>query len=356
MKIIIGTGGSGGHIFPALRVASQLKREGHEIFFVGVFKTFREKIAAQGYAVNEISAIGLSKKTPIVLLKFCFYMFKGIIESFRILKEIKGDAVLGFGGYGSFPVLFAACCMRFPTMIHEQNVYPGRANRLLSRMVKRIAISFAGTKKYFPSDKTVLTGCPSCFDGKEYDRNEIFKGFGLNADKYTILVLGGSQGSHRINMEFSKSISILKEALDFQFIHISGQKDFDALQNAYSQITIPYYLCSFLEEIDKAYIISHLAVSRAGAVTVAELTSFGIPAVFVPYPHAGGHQKTNASVLMDKGFAAIIEEDVLTSDKLKDAVILLKDKKIKEARTLSSAEVNANVSEYLAKEIVELKK
>lgn len=356
MKIIIGTGGSGGHIFPALRVASQLKREGHEIFFVGVFKAFRKKIEAEGYVVSEVSVKGLSKKTPIVLLKFCFCMFKGIIESFRILKDIKGDAVLGFGGYGSFPVLFAACCMKYPTMIHEQNVYPGRANRLLSRIVNKVAISFAETKKYFPSNKTVLTGCPSCFNGENYDRNEILEGFGLNSDKYTILVFGGSQGSHRINMEFSKSITTLKESLDFQFIHISGQKDFDALQNVYSQITIPYHLCSFLDEIDKAYIIADLAISRAGAVTVAELTAFVIPTVFVPYPYAGGHQKINAAVLVDKGLATIIEEDVLTSDKLKDAIFLLKDKKVKEVQPLSSVAGNANAAEYLAREIVKAKK
>jgi UDP-N-acetylglucosamine--N-acetylmuramyl-(pentapeptide) pyrophosphoryl-undecaprenol N-acetylglucosamine transferase len=325
MKFVIATGGTGGHLFPALRVAAELKRAGNEILFLGSFCRGREQIEKSGFLFKEIGAKGfvsISFKGKIISV---IVMIRAMFRSFRSLRRFRPDAVLGFGGYGAFPVVLSACFLRYPTLIHEQNVVPGRANALLAKLVKRIAISFQKSSQYFDLKKTVLTGCPCYLPGNDAKKDVILNEFRLEEGKCTILVFGGSQGSRRINEAFIEAAGNLKEKLDFQVIHISGGQDYQKLQDRYNLLGIPFALFEFLDKMEEAYHISDLVISRAGAVTVSEIAGFQLPAIFIPYPYAHGHQKANASVLCDEGAAVLIEDKDLSASRLSETVLTILD-------------------------------
>jgi UDP-N-acetylglucosamine--N-acetylmuramyl-(pentapeptide) pyrophosphoryl-undecaprenol N-acetylglucosamine transferase len=214
-------------------------------------------------------------------------------------------------------ILFA-WFFRIKTLIHEQNVIPGKANRFLAKFCDKIAISFAETRKYLKGyeRKTVLTGNPMRRDLIRMDKAKALDFFGFKEDRLTLLVMGGSQASHRINTAFFKSLSELAADHKLQVIHLCGQKDFDSLDYGYKDLRINYRLTPFLKEMQYAYSASDLAVCRAGATTVSELIFFKLPAVIVPYPFANAHQMANALVLEEKGCALIVEEALLDSGRL----------------------------------------
>ena len=325
MKFVIATGGTGGHLFPALRVARELKRAGNDILFLGSFARGKEQIQKSGFIFEEIGAKGfvaVSFKGKIISV---IAMIKAMFKSIRSLKKFKPDVVLGFGGYGAFPVVLSAVFLRYPTLIHEQNAVPGRANAILAKFVRKIAISFQKSSRYFNPKKTVLTGCPCHLPRHDADRAEILNEFQLKEGKITILVFGGSQGSQRINEAFIETARILKEKLDFQVIHISGGQDYQKLQDQYNQLGIPFALFEFLDKMEDAYHISDLVVSRAGAVTVSEIAAFQLPAIFIPYPYAYGHQKENASVLCDGNSAQFIEDKDLSVLRLGETILTVLD-------------------------------
>lgn len=355
MKIVVATGGTGGHIFPALCVATELKSQGHEIMFVGVFGPSADRIRAQGFFLEELPARGLTAGSPVSVITTFILMAKSWVKSKNAMGRWKPDAVLGFGGYGAFPVVLAAVTSGIPAMIHEQNVVPGRANRILSRMVNRIAVSFDQSRKYFPFKKTVLTGCPCRYQGKRHDRGEIFREFGLEQGRLTMVVIGGSQGSRAVNQAFVQMIPALMSDMDFQVIHISGAKNFDELAFQYGKTGIKSYLTPFLEDMDKAYTVADVVVSRAGALTITELALFGIPAVLIPYPFAGGHQKANAQVLVEAGTAEIMEEHHLTPEALKAAICRMAGQGSEEFRTRSLKIFQPHAAELLAREVNGLK-
>jgi UDP-N-acetylglucosamine--N-acetylmuramyl-(pentapeptide) pyrophosphoryl-undecaprenol N-acetylglucosamine transferase len=333
MKILIATGGTGGHIIPALVTARELKRRGHDIVFAGVFRHAGSKLKDEGFDYHEISAKGFSTRSFSALAAFFVASVKSFFESVKILKQVKPDAVAGFGGYGSFWVVFAAVGQGFPTMIQEQNVKPGKANKLLSFFVKRIAVGFADAEKSLPAKKTVVTGCPLRPIKTQFDRRAILAQFGL-ADAEgvpVILALGGSQGSLKINDEMIRAAVALKDKVAFSMIHICGEKDVEKCKAAYQSAGIRHCVLGFTDEIDKAYAIADLAVSRSGAMTVTELAAFGLPVIFIPYPYAGGHQRENAMVLAKTGLSVILDEKDLTADSLLVAILdLLKQKKTKD--------------------------
>jgi len=317
MKFVIASGGTGGHIIPALRVGLELKKDGHQVEFAGVFKSFHDKIAESGFSVKELPSVGFSIKN---LFGFLLCMNKALKESRIYLEEFCPDVVLGFGGYGAFPVVMEACLLKYPTLMHEQNVIPGKANRILSRFVKKIAISFPQSRKFFGLTPAVLTGCPCNFPtGKS--KRDIIEGLGLKEDRITILVSGGSQGSQKINKEFSQVVDLIKPKVNLQIIHLSGKTDCDWLKQEYTKQGIPFCVFDFYDNISELYEVSDLVVARAGAVTVSEIALFALPAIFIPYPYAQKHQKENASVLERIGMAIIIEESVLSTPKLCSTVL-----------------------------------
>ncbi|MDP8212674.1 MAG: UDP-N-acetylglucosamine--N-acetylmuramyl-(pentapeptide) pyrophosphoryl-undecaprenol N-acetylglucosamine transferase [Candidatus Zapsychrus exili] len=259
--------------------------------------------------------VGHSVKKGTKFLFFKRYI-EPIFSSFKTLIEYRPDAVLGFGGYASFYPVFLASLLGIPTMIHEQNVLSGRANKVLSKIVKRIAVTFKDSFKYFNEKKTVLTGCPANIKNT-IDRQKALEYFGLDNNKYTILVVGGSQGSKRINLEFIESVNEIRSKFDIQVIHLSGKEDFDALKEKYATLGVKFFIAKFLYEMEYAYSAADLVVSRAGAATISEVLLFKLPSVLIPYPHAiKNHQKANADILVSRNLAKLIDEKNLRSQVL----------------------------------------
>ena len=323
-KIVIATGGSGGHLFPALKVAQELRKGQHDIQLIGSFGLGIEKIKKAGFSFVNLQAVGLTKGNILKKINIVGTMIKAIFSSFKILKQIKPDIVLGFGGYGAFPIVLSAVFLHIPTMIHEQNVVPGRANAILAHWVNKIGISFRQSQKFFKKNNTILTGCPIHLEIGLQSKMEILKKFQLEDHKFTILVFGGSQGSHRINEVFLQVVEHLKGVLDFQVIHISGSKDYTELKEHYSKLAVPFALFEFLDHIEDAYFLADVIISRAGASTITEIAMFDKPAILIPYPHAQSHQKENALILCESNRARLIEEQYLTTERLKNTVLEIK--------------------------------
>lgn len=323
MKIVLATGGTGGHLFPALETAKVLREEGHEIHFLGSFGLGMDSIERNGFAFRNLSARGLTSWKPNSLFPFSIQMVRAVFRSLGYLIKLKPDAVVGFGGYGAFPVILGALILRYPTLIHEQNVVPGRANKLLARFAGKVAVSFQASTKYFQGRKIVLTGCPTRLSKNNLDRNETLKDLDLQEGKTTILVFGGSQGSHRINEDFLKTAALLKKDLDFQVIHIAGRQDYLSLRGEYLKLGIPFALFDFFERMEQAYTVSDLVISRAGASTVMEIAMFHKPALLIPYPYAKGHQRQNAWALCETKLAKVLEEKDLNPLRMKKEILSL---------------------------------
>ncbi|MDP2654029.1 MAG: undecaprenyldiphospho-muramoylpentapeptide beta-N-acetylglucosaminyltransferase [Candidatus Omnitrophota bacterium] len=351
MKIVMATGGSGGHLFPALYVADVLRVRGHEVFFAGAFGGMEEKIRRHGYSFRDLPAKGLKTNSLKSVLEFSAAMIQSMARAGTMLREIRPDAVVGFGGYGSFPVVASAIVQRRPAMIHEQNVIPGRANRVLFQFADRVTLSFERTKSYCRRKDAVVTGCPSHRPDPRWTGRSAREHFGLDPEKFTVLILGGSQGSRRINREFLSAVEGMGTPAGLQIIHLCGQADFGEMGREYRRIGADVRLFEFLDEMEAAYAAADMVISRAGAVTVSEIAAFGVPAVLIPYPYAGGHQRANALVLAESGRADMVEEKDLSA-KLLETLIL--DRMTHRGNRLAAAVMPPDAAERLAGEVLSL--
>jgi UDP-N-acetylglucosamine--N-acetylmuramyl-(pentapeptide) pyrophosphoryl-undecaprenol N-acetylglucosamine transferase len=321
MRIVLATGGSGGHIFPALKTAQRLKSEGHEVLLVGALRFAEERLKQAGLAFVILDVEGFNAKTPAAVVSFASLMLKAVLRSLRVLRSFKPQVVAGFGSYSSFPVVFAAWLSRIPTLVHEQNVVPGKANRWSFRFARRVALTFQDTEPYVPPGREVVwTGCPCNSERSPESRTNLLGRFHLQPKRLTVLVLGGSQGSRYLNEIFFEAIPYLQAERDIQVIHMTGRTDYSLYAEKYLHLNIPYHVCSFLDNIQDAYSVADLVVGRAGAGTVCEIAAFELPSVLVPYPFAHGHQAANAKVLEKAGVAVVIEQKDLTRPKLVEAV------------------------------------
>lgn len=326
-RILIASGASAGHLYPSLALAENLKRRQPpwEIAFVACRRSGIEKrIESLGYKVFNISIRPFSL-TPRKFLVSLYSFVKSFLEAFLIIEKFRPDAVVGFGSYASFPVILESALFKKPTIIHEQNVSLGLSNKVLSLFADRIALGFSGARQSAGSAKFVFTGNPLRCELVKRGKEESRAFFGLD-ERFTVLVLGGSQGSERINTEFRKAAGIISaQGRDFQFIHLCGKKDYSGLKKDYSCIKIKYCLYDFLERMDFAYSLADLVVCRAGAGSITELAFFAKPAILIPYPHAGGHQSENAGILKERQAALVIEEKDLDSLKLAELIVMLMD-------------------------------
>ncbi len=320
MRVLIATGGTGGHIFPALRVAHEMRNRGHEIVFAGVLGMAEDQILSGGFDLVNIKAKGFNPKSIVGVCQFAWLMTLAIIRSIGIIQRIKPDKVIGFGGYGSFPIIFTAWLMRYPIMIHEQNVYPGKANKFMACFAKRIAISFNDSSKYFCSSKIIFTGCPCNTRQSVKSPQEIRVQFGLDPYKITILLLGGSQGSQKLNEVFYGFIKKQANAGTVQALHMTGKAEYDKYTKLYQEEQLPGVVCAFIGNIDDAYGCCDVLVARAGASSVTEIGLLGISSILVPYPYAGAHQRHNAMVLVNANAATLIEQQHLTIDLLQHEI------------------------------------
>lgn len=314
MKVVLATGGTGGHLFPALKVARFLRQRGDDVLFVGSFDKMPDKMKDENFRIIHCRVRGLAGVASYV--PFCWLMLIGVLKARRSFKEFRPDAVIGFGGYGSFPGVIAGWLCKIPVMIHEQNVVPGKANRLAAKFAVKIALSFPQAGKYFDKKKIVFTGCPVHAQQPSLSRADILRKFNFTEGKPVILIFGGSQGSRRINQLFFDSLQLFKNKIDVQIIHVTGHDDFNGYNEKYQALSVRASVHPFLNDIGLAYAAADVVIARAGAVTVTEIDQFNVPAILIPYPYAMAHQKENAVILENKGKAVVLDEGTCTPELL----------------------------------------
>jgi len=321
VKILICAGGSGGHIYPALSVAQELKSLDPElqVIFLSTRKNIEEKIFREsGYPIVTADFISPYSKQGLRIVTFClknlFFLLKFIKETVRVfllLGKFKPDVVIGFGGIGSVAAIFGARMFNIPSLIHEQNIVPGMANKLLSRIVTKTAIGFEQSRKYLTSKTIEYTGNPLRKDIAIIDKYHARYCLGLKNDKFTILVFGGSQGSVFINKTVIKAISECtheqREAL--QIIHITGRGDTAEAALTYQRQGVQSKVFVYLDNMNEAYSASDVVISRAGAGTLNEISFFSKASILIPYPYARAHQMINAGLFQDQGAAALVKQD-----------------------------------------------
>lgn len=339
MRVLIASGGSGGHIFPAVALASALKGRDHDIDikFIGSDKTLDRRIfEKEGHSFSLLSSNKLPYGPGLGIFIFFIKLLLDAVKSFFIIMSYKPDIVVGFGGYVAAPVIFAARILGIPEIVHEQNVVPGRANKFVFGMADKIAISFEETRGHLGryAKKAVYTGNPiraalfSDSRGKNY-KQDGKEHLGLDGKKITILVIGGSQGAHRLNEAFINALSGLDKntRMSFQVMHITGIKDYEWVATRYKELGLEHRVWSFIDRIEELYIASDLVVTRSGASAIFEAAFFGKPMVLVPYPFAMSHQAENARVFSKKGAAVEIDEKDLSPEVFRGSILnLLNDK------------------------------
>lgn len=360
-KILIATGPSGGHIFPAMAFLDSLKQRFNDLEAVLILpeRGLLKRIEGTDYKVSYIKMPSIKLNIGLKNISDIFNFISGSIKSISILFKFQPDIVVGFGSLASIPVVMSAWLLRIRTLIHEQNVIPGRANKLLALFSDRIAVSFKETKVYLRNseNKIVVTGNPLRKNLLRIDKTKALGFFGLNPDKFTILVMGGSQGSHSINKAFLKAVSLIPDKSCFQIIHLCGPADYEFLDKGYKELGIGFALHRFLGPMEYAYSASDIVLSRAGATAISEIIFFGIPAIFIPYPYAYKHQYKNAEILEKSGCAIIIEDKALNAHALKeDLVSLLKDsRKIENIHQAYKGFLNAsNAGDLLVNAVMSL--
>ena len=318
MRVLIVTGSSGGHIFPALALVDSLKNSGQEVLLVLPEDDLKKRIPIDFTQTKYIHAAKLSFSLNKKNILGVYFFLWGSWQALRIVIKFKPLVVVGFGSLNSISLIFWAWLFRIKTIIHEQNVVCGRANRLLSKLVDRVAVSFNQTSGYLniSKRKIVLTGNPVRKDLVRLDKKEALDFFGFQEGKFNILITGGSQGAHRLNMICLAALSICKKKDQLQIIHISGKQDALMLKEKYAASALTYKLFDFLFAMQYAYSVADLVVCRAGATTIAELRKFSLPAILIPYPFAYAHQSANAQILENLKSALIIQDEELTAEEL----------------------------------------
>jgi UDP-N-acetylglucosamine--N-acetylmuramyl-(pentapeptide) pyrophosphoryl-undecaprenol N-acetylglucosamine transferase len=250
----------------------------------------------------------------------------GFFQSYRVLKKFKPQVLLGLGGYVSAAPLGAGLCLGIPLVLHEQNRVPGRVTLFFSRFAKGIALGFPPARELAPKERAVITGNPLSARVKKSAPPEVVSAWGLEKERFTVLVMGGSRGAHFINGLFIEMAPLWEKAGDgIQFIHLSGKEDESAVREAYRSFSLHARVISFLDEIGWAYSQADLLVSRGGAATLTEAAYWGLPALIIPYPHsARGHQSANARYFEANGAALVFEQERCPAKAAADAILSLK--------------------------------
>jgi UDP-N-acetylglucosamine--N-acetylmuramyl-(pentapeptide) pyrophosphoryl-undecaprenol N-acetylglucosamine transferase len=335
LKIVISGGGTGGHIYPAIAIAKKIleKNKDSKILFVGAKGRMEmEKIPEEGFSIIGLEVVGiqrsLSLKSIYKNLKFPFLLLKSLKNAKKILKDFKPDVVVGVGGYASGPTLRMAHSLNIPTLIQEQNSYAGLTNKWLSKKANKICVAYENMNQFFDESKLILTGNPVRKDIENLNSkvDEAKKYFNVLKSEKVILVLGGSLGAMSINEGIIKSISILNDQ-PVKLIWQVGKRYFNKINDQLTQINMKnIHPLPFIKRMDLAYAVSHIVISRAGALSISELTLAGIPSILVPSPNVSeDHQTKNAMSLVSKS-AAILVKDDQTEKLLSVAIELLKNK------------------------------
>lgn len=325
MKIVIAGGGTGGHVFPGIAIAREFKKieDNVEVIFIGTAYGIESVVVPrEGFHIKLIRSEGIVGVDIFKAVRSAMKIPLSLRDSYVVLKEIKPDLVFGVGGYCSGPVLLTASLMKIPTMIHEQNSVPGLTNKLLSKFVDIVTVTYQESMDFFPKGKTVLTGNPVREEILNGVRERGYKSFGLDKGLFTIFVFGGSSGASSINRAVSETLVYLDEFKDrIQFLHQTGERDFNTVRDFYHSKGFRGTIIPFAHNMADAYAVADLVISRAGATTLAELTVCGKAAILIPYPHAAGdHQELNARKLWDMGAAQMLLDRELNGKTLSQLI------------------------------------
>ncbi len=362
LRVIIAGGGTGGHIFPAVAIGHALKRMNPDtqLLFVGALGRMEmEKVPQEGFEIVGLDIVGFNRSNMLKNLSLPFKMIKSALKARSIIKEFKPNAVVGVGGYASFPMLNAAQGMGIPTLVQEQNSYAGKSNKILGRKAKAVCVAYEKMDRFFPKEKLVLTGNPvrAKISQSAVTKQEAISWFGLNSAKKTVLVIGGSLGAKSINEAIDAGLmEILKE--DVQVIWQTGKPYYETAVSSVVLNQDKVKVFDFIREMDYAYAAADVVVSRAGALAIAELCIVAKPVVFVPYPYAAeDHQTSNAMALVEHNAAMMVKDSDAKAELVKKLKNLLHDNAMQEVmkNTLRSMAIK-NADERIANKVIEIAK
>jgi len=330
-KIIVSGGGTGGHIFPAVAIANELriKLPEAEILFVGAEGRMEmERVPAAGYKIVGLPIMGFDRKNMVRNVKVLLHLAKSMLKARKVVKDFKPDVVVGVGGYASGPTLRAANWAGVPTVLQEQNSYAGVTNKLLAKKASRICVAYENMERFFPKDRIILTGNPvrqNLTEGLD-KKDEAYKFFGFSPDKKTLLIVGGSLGARTINQSVLAKLKELSES-GIQIIWQAGKIYIDkARETAQPYLSSSFIVTDFVSRMDLAYAIADLVISRAGASSISELCLLKKPVILVPSPNvAEDHQTKNALALAEKDAAIMIRDAEAVEKLMPEALTLIND-------------------------------
>lgn len=333
LKVIISGGGTGGHIFPAISIANELKERvpDADILFVGALGRMEmERVPAAGYPIEGLPVMGFPRKPSLKMVTFFIKLYKSLKKARTIIRDFQPDVAIGVGGYASGPVLKAAVRKGVPAILQEQNSYAGVTNKLLASKVCKICVAYPGMERYFPADKIVLTGNPIRKNllAKVDDKSEAFSYFGLKEDQPVVLVVGGSLGARTLNESVFANLGLIDKS-GVQIIWQTGKYYYNDIQEKLRNGKPENLKVNeFVSRMDLAYAVADVVISRAGAGTISELCLLGKPSVLVPSPNvAEDHQTKNAMALV-KNNAAVMIKDTDAKEQLWQATFsLIEDEK-----------------------------
>ena len=350
MRAILAGGGTGGHVIPALAIAHELRtRYNAEVAFVGTARGIETRLVPKaGYHLHLVEVGGLKRVSLLTRLKTLFALPRAVIASWVFLNEFRADVVIGVGGYASGPAMLAAALKGLPTLAFEPNVVPGFANRVVAPMATMAAVHFEKTQHYFR--RSVVTGVPvrrAFFDIQS-------RPAGLPP---TLLLFGGSQGAHALNMALIEALPAINERVPgIHVVHQTGERDYEATAAAYLRSAISGEVSPFIDDMPSAFANADLLICRSGASTVAEVAASGKPAIFIPFPGAtDDHQLRNAEALAEAGAAVLLSEKELTPARLADLIAeLLSDRNrlsrmSERARAMSHSNAAGQIADIAAR-------
>lgn len=362
-RVIISGGGTGGHIFPAVAIADELKRQFNDvdILFIGAEgKMEMEKVPQAGYKIIGLPIAGLQRKLTLKNLALPFKIIKSMLMARKTLKNFRPDVVIGVGGYASGPTLKAAGMLGIPTLVQEQNSFAGKTNMLLAKSAKKLCVAYDGMDKFFPKDKIVLTGNPvrlevTEIEGKQTDAYHFFR---LDATKPVVLVIGGSLGAKTLNESFLVGIERFQK-MGVQVLWQCGKLYYDSIMERLKGKDLTgIHITQFISRMDFAYSIADVIVSRAGALSVSELCLIKKPTILVPSPNvAEDHQTHNAMSLVSKNAAILVKDVDAGATLVNTAIELIGNKVLQEDLKVNIAKLGKpNATRDIVEEIKKIAK
>lgn len=359
-RVLIAAGGTGGHVYPAIAIADAIKQRAPEaeILFVGTKDHMEWRVVPKaGYDIKSIWISGFHRRLTLKNLLFPVKLSVSLMQSLSVVSQFDPHMVISCGGYVAGPVGWIAGMRGYPLVIQEQNSFPGVTNRLLGKHAEKIFTAFEDADQHFPKSKTVVTGNPTRKELREADPEKAYQAFGFDPQQKTLLVLGGSGGARSINEAMAANVNTLHDEQNLQIIWQCGSTYFDKYRNEVDEERLPNLkLIDFLQNMDQAYAVADLVVSRAGALSCSELALTGKPSILVPSPHvAGDHQTQNARSMVDAGAAELAKDDELKETLVALVQQLMSDQqRLQAMQEAALAQAKPEAADEIATEILTL--